>query len=311
MSAGVRNWYTKRAPVDIGIAGILSRGEWALKVFQDLGATVNLAGRLPSALRRLRTISTSTTWAQSASIDHLRVIAEAERTIWEFFVIAFATDGLKGMPNTPFAADMITTALSGAELPGLDKRAKGRSTQFELYVAAHLALGGIDVRRHEPDLVIRTRDGVASVAVKRMNSLAPNKLEERILEARDQIARWPVPGYIAVNIDVLFANSPGMTVDVAVHHATFDAGVRHVDRVIEKHFESEHLLDGFLVFGHLDGWDLSLSPPLHITAYPLSRQLFVDPEAPARSTRLTEFWAQFLDNMEGGLAFLRSGKVDG
>lgn len=301
------DWHSPSGSVTLGANGLLSRGDWALEVFKRISASVNESSRLPAALRLVRQINARPELMAAPSVDYLRLVSEAERTIWELFVIAFVADLRANRPRTPFTAKMITTALGGSAIAANDKNRKARNTQFELYVAALLSLGGTEVALAEPALRMLYWGEYIGVAIKRMGSTRKDKLKERLLSASDQIGRWTSQGVIAVNIDSFFA---GKTLPGAVEkrNQEFGMAMQHVRDVVQEQFGPLKRVRGILTFGHLEAWALGATPPRHDSAYPLSRVLFDEEEDPTIRLRGGEFWDGVMARMDRQLMYLRTGK---
>jgi hypothetical protein len=244
--------------------------------------------------------------AERASDQLLNSIAESHRTVWEFFVIAYVADTRWQRPATPFTAAMLSKALEGADHTEHDQNFAARNTQFELYVASLLAMGGAEVRLGEPDLRILYRGVDVGIAVKRMSSVNVNTLEKRLLEGVDQILRSTSEGLVALNIDVHFRNE-ALPDDKSLRDRIYDAAVKRVYDIVDKREDRLDKIVGFLVFGFLAAWDLSARPPRFDNSYPMSRQLFLS--GSTEDEHLQEFWNTLFDRMDRELLYLRTGKL--
>ena len=303
----VSTWHSISGAPIVGSAGLVARAKWAIEVFEQLGVTVNQSGRLPSAIRLLDSINDKPSLMLAASTEFLYAVGEADRTIWEFFIIAYVADMRGRRKGTPFTPSMLTTALAGAQTEISDKHPKPRSTQFELYVAALLSLGGADVQLEEPDLRMLYWGDRVGVAIKRMRSNAPEALEARLLEAAKQIAKRSRQGFIAINVDVLFSEKvlPG---DELVRNQEFNGVMAAIDAILDRRFNTLKHVRGLLIFGRLEVWDLEASPPRHDTALPMSQRLFDDEEDRTQIVRDNEFWTRHTATMDRELLYLRTGK---
>jgi len=302
------NWFSRGPYADVSSAGLVSRGEWALTVFRTLGAVPHPTSRLPKAIALFKELNKGTTWAETATDSQLNQVAEAHRTVWELFVIAYAADMRWQRAGTPFCARKVNQSLRGSETPDSETNTLARNTQFELYVAALLTLGGADLRLDEPDLLLLYGRSYVGVAVKRMSSASPAKLESRLLEASDQIHRWTSEGYIAINIDV-YLRGRKLPSNLAERDAEYDRAVANVNRIVDKKFGRLHKVSGLLIFSFLASWDMSVTPPRFDNSYPLSRQLFV-PADGAQVAKLEEFWNRLSERMDRQLLYLRTGSLD-
>lgn len=89
--------------------------------------------------------------------------------------------------------------VSGHPDPSLDKAsARGRDKEFEWYIAALYRRAGLPVALEDPDVLIEFRNGVRSIAAKRL--LSRRKVEANIKDASAQIEREGYPGYIFLDL---------------------------------------------------------------------------------------------------------------
>jgi hypothetical protein len=238
--------------------------------------------------------------------DFLYRLAEAERTIWELFIVAYVAEQRWQRPHTPFTPESLAAALKGATLENADKHPKPRSSQFELYVAALLCLGGAEVQLSEPDLQMLFWSEMVGIAVKRIRSTEPAALKARLLEGAAQIQQNTRIGFIAINVDILFTGRTLPATEASMY-AEFDRVTSLVDEVLENHFGPLKHVRGLLIFGRLDGWDVAATPPRHDTAMPMSYRMFADEEDPEFKVRGDEFWKRHRMNLDAELRYLRTG----
>lgn len=304
------NWFSRSLPVDLPLAGLISRGKWAVSVFERIGAQVNPSGRLPRALKLFEDLNARSDLANRATDEFLNRIAESHRTVWEFSVIAYATDMRWQRKDTPFKASMIETALGGSDDAATDANGLARNTQFELYVAALLTMGGAEIRLAEPDLQVLYRGRHLGVAIKRMSSINPVTLESRLQEAAAQVANSTSVGYIAINIDVHLRGRT-LPTDLGARNVLYDEAVDHVNRVVDDRRGILDNISGLFVFGFVGAWDLSATPPRFDNSYPLSRQLVTsDDDLPTERQELEKFWGTLFDRMDNELRYFRTGQLD-
>jgi hypothetical protein len=255
--------------------GLIRRAEWTLQTLERLGVVVPSRSRLPNARDLLVRAETEPTILNSEDPSFLERVADAHRTVWDFFVITNAAVERRFRVNTPFRLDVIGTALHGADVAREDRNPLGRNTQFELYVAAVLCLGRAEVNPGEPDLRLLYWGKDTGVAAKRMGSAQPRSIAKRVLEGARQIARSGTDGFVAVNIDILFIGVElGDEIPQRWEQLNRQTAVA-VDAIMRR-LGPRRDVKGVLLFGHAAQWDLSASPPAYAASYPLSYHLIAD-----------------------------------
>lgn len=293
----------------LGSRGIVKRGLYALDVFEQFGSKPPASSRLPSAIRLLRALNDEK--ADVHNSQTLARAASAQRTIWEFFVVAYIAELRGARAKQIFPKDKIDLALAGAEVESDDRNHLHRNTQFELYTTALLAAGGAEVRAGEPDVALVVGQKVYGVAAKRMRSLAAGKVKERMLEGARQIAASTGQGYLAVNVDAYFTGH-GLSEIEEERHRLYSEKVALVQSVFLQHLGPMKHVRGVLIFGHLSTWDLTCAPPHNSTVYPTSYQLFNnDEERPDDYERETAFWTGYISRLGRQIAYLRSSEFKG
>ena len=154
-------------------------------------------GRLHRAVALVQRIHGQSTVPTRPGLEELR---EAYWTILEQYLIS----RLLLEPDEP-TDDQLRTMLrfiqKGTPGPAGEKNTRPRDTQFELFVAAMLALGGAKVRLDEPDLRLIHGSDSVGIAAKRVTGR--RNLLHRVRHACAQIKRTGAPGFVAVNVDQL------------------------------------------------------------------------------------------------------------
>jgi len=92
----------------------------------------------------------------------------------------------------------------GSDRPSDDSSTKSRDFQFELYLAALFDLSGFCIEVTEPDFCFKYAGSTYSVAAKRINS--EKKIKSRFSEAKKQIEKSGIMGFIAVSLDRIVWN---------------------------------------------------------------------------------------------------------
>ena len=159
------------------------------------------------------------------------------------------------------------------------------NTQFELYVGAVLALGGVSSHLAEPDLTFRYLGLTTGIAAKRVRS--PAQLEKRVKGAVKQIQRTGTPGFVAVNVDRLIAEAEKTPAVEAVLDQRLPA-VQTVDSCVQ----GRRGIIGSIVFGREATWDFRKEPPkLGLAHYQRVRTL---PATPQEKVDGSAFWGEVL-----------------
>jgi len=301
-------WQSFRPGDSLGSRGIVKRGLYALAVFKHLGVNPAASSRLPSAVKLLRALNDEK--ANLCDALTLERTTSAQKTIWEFFVIAYIAELRRSRALQLFPREKLDLALSGAEVESDDRNHLHRNTQFELYTTALLAAGGAEVSVGEPDIALTIGHKVYGIAAKRMRSLSPSKIEERMLDGARQVAASTGEGYVAVNVDAYFTGH-GLSAIEEERHRLLSEKVGLVQNVYLRHFGPFKHVRGVLIFGHLSAWDMSRDPPHHSTVYSTSYQLFNDEERPGDYERESAFWAGYSARLDRQLTYLRSDEFNG
>jgi hypothetical protein len=121
-----------------------------------------------------------------------------------------------------------------------------------MFVAAQLVLGGLDVVKGEPDLRFKYGYERVGVAVKRLDSLAPAQVRHNITDAVNQIARWGLRGWIALNLDTRFEGLPLVANRLTLLNR-FGRAFDSIIPVAARYGSGPHVL-GIITYAHLSGW---------------------------------------------------------
>jgi hypothetical protein len=224
-------------------------------------------------------------------------------------LIAVASYRLRRQRRTsPFLEGKLQQIMGGAEAYG-PGRSEARDIQFEMFVAAQLALGGLEVTKGEPDLRYRYGYERVGVAVKRLDSLALTQVRRNIKDAADQIARTGLRGWIALNLDTklqglpLVANRPTLLKRFSL---AFDSVIPLAAR-----YGSGPQILGIITYAHLSGWRPANSrrnvPELLIRA-PF-RWLGWESDDPAPKLLFQDVTQAWLSRVEGAIQAIMRGEI--
>lgn len=260
--------WTQSGPVrKMGSGLIQGRLEQSLKVLEKLGVVVPHEGRHRKALAVLEGWNASEDPIDLADRTLTTAIEAAHRTAWDTFFIAVAAEHRSRRPNSPFTAAKLQLMMGGSDVDeGQDVEPK--NTEFELYVAATLVLGGLSVFEGPPDLQFDFGTHRVGVEAKRIKSLNPDQIKKHCRKARDQIKTSGIPGWIALNIDTRF-DSIALNQPEADLFDEFDSAFDEANQALAYVSPNTEIL-GFMLFGHTVSWSKAdeESPPRVHTAFP-------------------------------------------
>lgn len=287
-----------RAPAGpLGSVGLAHRAEWTIDVLRKSGHYVHPSGRLPAALRLLGRLNKGELLRPDSDPTLLRLVAAAHRTAWEFFFITQAAYQRRGRANTPFAREKFELMLGGGEEEGGSNQI-ARNTQFELFTAAMLVHGGLEVRRGEPDLRFLYGHQEVGIAAKRMSSQSQRALIKRFKEGADQIERSKRPGFVAFNLDV-HLHEARLDRERADLLKDFEEAFDRMNVLFER-FRGRSQILGLLAFGYVTQWDFPDSasqPPFLRTAQPWRfAPVIADPAERLFVKELMDGWGARLGN---------------
>lgn len=241
--------------------------QWSLELFRKLGVRVPESGRHQAALKLLDRWNRSDTSLREADEANLLRVAAAHRTAWEACLIGCGAWRTRRQSDTPFLPAKLRQLMGGAEIYE-QRRTQARDVQFELTTAAMLALGGVTVRRGEPDIRFLYGHEEVGIAAKRIRSLAARQIKKHVDDAVGQIMRSQRRGWIAINLDSRFAS-------IAINQERGQL-LRHFERTFDslnpalrRHRTNKSIL-GVMAYGYLTDWtfgeDTQSPPKLTISA---------------------------------------------
>jgi hypothetical protein len=228
-----------------GPEGLIDAAQWTLDRLEQVGVPRPPGNRLQNARTLIRRVNDRQLLLTANDDDLLKRVTEAQKTISEQYVIVRATAG-RGNGLRLEISDKVEMMLSGAETADADANPLARNTQFELYVAAMLAMGGADVRVAEPDLIMRFLGHDVGIAAKRVRSIS--RVPRIVDEAVAQVTRSARPGFVALNVDVLVRNT-GAPADAIRLDERLSALA-----AMDAQLRSEPNILGSMVFGYDTQW---------------------------------------------------------
>ena len=126
------------------------------------------------------------------------------------------------------------------------------NTQFELYVAAMLVHGGLEVTPGEPDLRLLYGYEKVGIAAKRLTSTDPDQASRHVKKAVQQIESTGLRGWIALNLDSRFAHVQ-LRDEKSRILDDFTAVFESVTHAIQEHSRNNQVL-GIMLHGFLSEW---------------------------------------------------------
>lgn len=251
MSASTK-WYYSPEPWRMGSGNLEGLLESSLDLLTQLQIRVPAHGRHRRALARLAAANRAAELDRVLPPTDREGLEFAHRTAWETVIICVAAFRYRRRSTTtPFTCERLHALMDGAETYGTE-RSHARDIQFELFIAAQLVLGSLDVFDGEPDLQFRYGPERVGVAAKRLASLEPSQVRRNIKKAADQIAASGMRGWIALNLDSKFYGVPvhGRRQDLLKR---FAAAFDSVNPIAAEFTVRKDVL-GVLAYGHLSGW---------------------------------------------------------
>jgi hypothetical protein len=170
---------------------------FVVKSFTDMGVNVNPSSRV----MRQHNVLVKSTGVIPFGTAEFFIAVEALRDLQ---MLGFIFDQANDAEN-PVFRDLVEKCLSDLTLPeGEKQNTPGRDAQFELFVAAVCKHGGLlPVEYREPDVVFSIGNLRYCIAAKRPKSI--KAIDNCLRDARDQISREKLPGFIAMDTSVAFA----------------------------------------------------------------------------------------------------------
>lgn len=249
-------WY--ESPLRAMGSGVLEvRLEQSLRYLERRGIRVPQTGRHRNAVKLLSAVNRAQGDLDPTDTDLLVRLQYAHRDAYELFLIAFAATLRHGRANTPFSEEKLQAVMSGPPC-GDGANPYPRNIQFELFVAAMLVIGSVEVRRGEPDLRILYGKEFIGVAAKRLASLAPHQAKHHFKVGIDQIRTSGLRGILAFNLDSRFTGMPH-SMDSQERMGQFQATFETVEPIFEQYREPNPHVLGYLAFGYQSEWITDLA----------------------------------------------------
>jgi hypothetical protein len=159
-------------------------------------------GRL-ARFERLHEAFAAKTLTPARAADHPRDLIELLEGNRDFHEVALIVEHLlpAAPPADPVMLAKLKHILGGAALPSEDANPLARSTQFELYVAALCARGGLPVKFREPDCIVTAAGVRLGIAAKRAGGPQVHRL---FVQATSQLRKAKLDGVVALSFDRLF-----------------------------------------------------------------------------------------------------------
>lgn len=259
------------------------------------------------ALQLLQKVNDSPELLRSRDPMLLEQLAATHRTAWQTFLIMYAASLVRHF-RTPFTPQKLAYLLAG------DDMTKGRDTepwdiQFELFIAAWLILGGCEVTPGEPDLRLLYGREQVGIAAKRVSSLKPKQLKERVKSAVGQIQASGLRGFIALNLDSRFGDLD----PEQAHSRLFAEFDRRFDQLNQhaRYFAHEERVVGVMSFGYAASWSRAEDPetiPQLYRSEPFRWFAFGD--TPNERAQFEEFVRGWQGRMANRLERLARGEFD-
>jgi len=190
--------------------------------------------------------------------DELARMSECWRTMWEAFVVGHAISQRRASTKA-ITDDLLKAFLKGADLAADEPDPWPRNTQFEAATAAFLIQSGITVSRGEPDFRIQFYSESAGVAVKRLTSVKPTKVYDRLREGAQQLRDNGCRGFVSLSIDN-WVSDLGTERDPMVVGRLFNHQVREAHTQLDRISERAVVLGVFLTVSW-SRWDIRSDMP--------------------------------------------------
>lgn len=232
-------------------------------------------------------------------------VTDAQKTIWEMFVIVNAALRRFGRSGSPFTSESLNTMLGGQLAPTLDKNPIARSTQFELLTAAWLTLGGTDVRKKEPDLELLYWGEYLGIAVKRIAGESAASAEGLVRDAASQISRSERPGFISLNVDAVYRGERRPSTE----EGRVTLFTRKSDEVWQKaarRLGSRKAVKGVFMFGSVFEWSFERSPPQLDMSFPVLIVAIEDEDDTDARAKAAEFFSGLRSRVDAQIQILLS-----
>ena len=225
---------------------------WTLARLTALGVPVLNGNRLELAGKLVRKVLDGHVTIEPEDSLGVERLTEAHWTVIEQYTVARVLNPSGHLGEV--GLEKLRTMLGGPDIAADETNPIARNTQFELYVGATFALGGVSFHLEEPDLSFEYLGTTTGIAAKRVRS--PAQLGKRVKEAAEQIQSTGRPGFVAVNVDAIIkVTGASPTVGTAL-----DQRLPTLKRVDADLAGRPEVL-GLIVFGHEATWDFEGKRP--------------------------------------------------
>ena len=257
----------------VGARSILAGAEYAIRRFESFGLAGVSASRVVRARDIVASVQDGVTPLRVANQSTLTLVAEANRTLFESYLIARAVAPAHEMPS-PDCVERLQLMLGGADTADGDTDSNARDAQFELYLLAFLRIGGARAWMGGPDLWMDYGAETVGVAAKRVSS--KKQLGVRLKDGARQVHDTNQRGFLAVNADVYFG---GMLTPDDLEERGGAAQRRFASlRGYHNKFRADPAIIGLIGFGTVLRWNTASEPPqLDSSVYAQCRGIMDDP----------------------------------
>jgi hypothetical protein len=280
-----------------GSLAMLETADWLLAQLPRMSVPVPPGSRLLLARRLIDQVQQRILAPDASDEALLRRIADAHRTISEFYIIIRAIRSRPAMWNGALR-NKVSAMMGGHEFEAQDSNCIPRNTQFELYVLALFIMGGATVSLEEPDLRLLYGAEQVGVSVKRLRS--PKQLRRRVMEAANQIESHGLRGFVAVNYDLFTVGvgGPEDLEDIAERGRRFEEALSPVYALTHAFAERPSVM-GLMNFGYSAHWENNQIPPRF--SFGFFRQTLRFTETPAEIALAEDFFGGLGARIENAL----------
>jgi hypothetical protein len=248
----IGSWLVSSTPTVMGSGTLETAFEKALAFAESVGVRVPESGRHRQALKLMRRFNQGALNVRLANRPLLLRLSAAHRTAWEGLLILCAASLRRRSRSAPFTLDKLNMIMGGGEIVEREDT-RARDAQFELYIAALLALAGADVQRGEPDLRFRYGYELVGIAAKRIRSAKAAQVRRNLSKAVDQIERSGLRGWIGLNLDARFMTIQAGRRGQSKLLAAFNNAFNSVNSALEPFVGNPQVL-GVMLYGYTGQW---------------------------------------------------------
>lgn len=266
--------------IGFGPTGLINAADWTRKTLAEFQVPQPRGNRLLKAQALIRDVNAGAIRVDKDDDAALERLTDAQWTILEQYMIARAI-GKRGRVLSPVELFKLESMLSGADTENEDRNPLARNTQFELYVAANLVMGGVSTRLAEPDLRFDYNGLEVGLAAKRVRS--SKQLVKRAKDAVRQIRNSGIPGFVALNVDVLLKAVGGNPTSTEQLDDRLVA-IKQINGILSQH---EGVV-GSLVFARDARWEFGDEKPSFSCSTTHHYKFYCGTDA--EKIRAEEFW---------------------